>query len=410
MTIFSKNVTRTCSPKFEQLASAFVAIWAVASAGSAQADVVLGGEASVRTQLSNNPYLLTGTNTDAGSVTVTLAPSLTAQDGTNRFKLSGRVQHTEFTRRYKATDGYSIASNLSRPLSPKLSFGANLGFDSSVIGANELLTFADNGSVGGGVGIPLPDDVTLNGLRQRRQTFNGDIGFEYKASARDQWQFGSAFAMARYPSGSGAQEYDYSSARLGYARKLNGNTSIGLTTSIARSDYRQTNFGDATTISPQVTLTTKLGARWSLTGSAGVSFTSTRDLVGKSTQTGMSGAVNICHISDRDRFCAFASRAVQPTSLGGVRPQTSAGMSYNVRLTERSDISANASYSRSSNSIIGNAQSVDYGRTNITYSNRLSQKIKGFVSIGYADSFRDTVNRRSNAEVSAGISYALGKR
>jgi hypothetical protein len=419
MTLVAQNIARFRPRKFEELASTFVAIWAATSSSSGHAEAVLSGDASVRTQYSNNPYLLTGADTDAGSVTVALAPSISTSDGTNRFKLSGRVQHTEFTRRYKATDGYSVTSNLVRPLSARLSFGANIGFDSSVVGANELLTFVDNGTgsggiggggVGGGIITPLPDDITLNGLRQRRQTLNGDIGFDYKASARDQWQFGSAFAMTRYPSGSTAQEYDYASAKIAYARKLNTNTSVGLTTSIGKSDYRRTIIGDATTISPQLTLTTKLGARWSLTASAGASFTSTKDAIGKSSQTGLSGAVNICNITDRNRFCAFATRSVQPTSLGGVRPQTSAGISYNVRLTTRSDISANASYSRSGNAIGGTAQSVDYGRSNITYSNRLSQKIKGFVSVGYADSFRDTVSRSNNAEISFGVSYALGKR
>ena len=411
--------------RFEGAASALIAASTLFGAGSAHAETSVWADTSVNARISNNPYLLTGTNNDSASSTVSLAPGVSFNDGTTTVSVTGQVQHTEFFKRYGSTDSYSVNGSLNQRFNAKTGFRANLGYDSSVVGANDLLSSLNNGIPGGGIpggGIPgggnpgggvlppLPGDITLNGLRQRRTSFNGGLGLDYTASARDRWNIGSSFSISQYPTGSVASEYGYAAASLGYNRTLNGRTSIGFDVSVSQTDYRRTALGDATTVSPQLRFTTKLDGGWSLSVSAGASRSSIREVVGRSNQTSLSGSVNLCQSSQSGAFCLFGSSAVQPTSFGGVRPQTSVGASYNARLDGRSSIGATVNYARSSQSSVGAGRSVDYGNASITYSHRITAKLQGYFTAGYADSFRDTISRRANADLTVGISYTFGER
>ena len=193
---------------------------------------------------------------------------------------------------------------------------------------------------------------------------------------------------------------------------LNSRTSVGINLSVSRADYQRTSLGDATTFSPQATINTKFGASWSLNASLGISHSKIRGFIGSSGQNSASGQFNLCNASNRGKFCLFLSRSIQPTSFGSsVRPQTSAGLSYNLRLDTKSTIDASANFTRSGqigiNTIV-TSRSVDYAQASLTYSRRISQRLNGFVTGTYADSYRDPILRKANANFSLGISYAFG--
>jgi hypothetical protein len=59
---------------------------------------------------------------------------------------------------------------------------------------------------------------------------------------------------------------------------------------------------------------------------------------------------------------------------------------------------------------VGLARSNGFARADLTYNRKFSPTIKGYASVGYADSFRDVINRRANAQFNLGVTYLFGRR
>jgi len=395
----------------ERLRAAVAVAGALASSGIAHADTIFSADATVKGQAANNPYLVAGPNTSAESISASISPMLTYNDGTGTFRLLGNVQHTEFSRFYSASDNYSISSNLTKRLSPKLSLFADLGYDSSITTANDLLSVIGGTQPVIGPTPTIPGAVAINALQRRRVAYNGDAGFDYQPTAFDTWHIRSGFSLTRYPAIIATAQYNYFSSSIGYDRVLNGRSSIGFNVALGRVDYLNTSIGDARTVSPQVTFSTQLDANWSLSGSAGATVSSTQGPVGKIRNTGFSGSANLCRTFPRAKLCVFGSRSVQPSLLGGVVPQTNVGASYSVQLDARSDIAASGSYTFSERLVVGGAfRPLGYGRGEITYSRRITERLKGFVGVGYAGSYNDVVHRDTNYELNCGLTYSIGGR
>ncbi|MBP7135463.1 MAG: hypothetical protein KBA57_03775 [Sphingomonadaceae bacterium] len=411
MTYFAKNEQDALLAGVEKAASGFVIAWALLGCVSAHAETRASINTSIAGQVESNPYLLSGPNTSAASAVVTVSPGVKFLDGSKTIGIGATYRRSEYSRRYSSNNDISANASISQKLSPRLDYNADLGFNSAIVGANDLLTFGAN-PPGGGAFPPLPGDIAITGLRQRRQSFTGGLGLGYTASARDSFQVQGGFSLVRYPSGSVASEYDSTSGSFGYSRILNSRTSVGFNVGVSLADYRKTTIGDATTISPQLTFSTKFGAAWSASASLGVSHSKITGPLGKYTQNSASGNFNLCNTASTGKFCLFARRSVQPTSFGvTVRPQTSIGASYNVRLDVKSSIDASANFSRSgqiSQVTLPSNGSVDYGQANLRYSRRLSQRLQGNLTASYADSYRDTIPRKANMMFGFGLSYAFG--
>lgn len=400
--------------------AAVLSIWALANAGVAHAETTVSAEASLRAQVASNPYLASGEDTAAASATVSFTPALLSGDGVTEFRLTGRVVHTEFSRRYRGSTTYGGTAAVSHKFSSNFEMKSQGSFDSQVVGAEDILVATPNGlgpdglSPGGlsGIGVPpfVPGDTSLDGLQRRRSFLTGDVDFRYRANSRDMIDFGASFGVIKYIGSALAQDSNIIGYRLGYGRKLSDRMTVGFTASGSHVDYRQRTLGDARTYSGQVTLTTQFDARWSLTASVGPSFASIRGPLGRIKQTTAGGSLNLCNGDKIARTCVFLSRAYQPSSLGGIRPLTNWGTSYSRRLTPRSDILASASFGKAEQVTIGGTRSNGYGRADLSYNRRLTEKLKGYISGGYSDSFRDVVGRKPNAQLSMGITYMFGNR
>lgn len=393
------------------VASGLVIAWALLGSASVNAETRASINTSVSGQVESNPYLLGGSNTSAASAVVTVSPGVKFLDGSKTVDISANYRHAEYSRRYRSSNDISASASISQKLSPRLDYSADLGFNSAIVGANDLLTFGANPSNGGAF-PPLPGDIALTGLRQRRQSFTGGVSLGYIASARDNFRAQGGFSLVRYPSGSLASEYDNLSGSIGYNRVINSRITVGLNVGFSRSDYLRTTLGDATTVSPQVTFSTKLGAAWSFSGSLGVSHSNITGVGGKYGQNSASGSFNLCNSSATGKFCVFASRSVQPTSFGGtVRPQTAIGASYNLRLDAKSNLDATVNFSRSgqiNQTTLPSNGSVEYGQANLRYSRQLSQRLQGYLTASYADSYRDPTPRKANKMFGIGVNYAFG--
>ncbi len=411
MTYFTPERQNGLLTGLERAASGLVVAWALLGGSTAYAETRASINASLSGEMAANPYLLSGPNTSAASAIVTITPGLKIVDSAKTIGLNATYKHSEFSRRYRSSDDFMASASVSQKLSPRLNYSADLGYNSSVVGANDLLTFGNNPS-NGGTFPPLPGDIALAGLRQRRQSFTGGLSMGYVASARDTFHAQGGFSVVRFPSGSVAQEYNSVSGSFGYSRILNSRTSLGLNVGVSRSDYRRTVIGDATTVSPQFTFNTKFGASWSVSAALGVSHSSITGPLGKYGQNSASGSFNLCNAGTYSKFCLVGARSVQPTSFGGtVRPQTSVGLSYSVRLDAKSSIDANANYSRSgqvNQPNVPNNGSFDYGQASLNYSRRLSQRLQGNLTASFADSYRDPTARKANLTFGFGVRYAFG--
>jgi hypothetical protein len=396
--------------KIEAVASTAIVLWSMFHSVVAHAENGFSLDASARTRVSTNPYQISGPDTDSVSASVAIEPSFRADSATSAFRLAARVEHVEFLRRYSSTQNYGVTSELDQRIDPKLGVKVRLTFDSSILNSNELLTLTDRGQ-NVNIGLPLvPGDISINGLQQRRLAYAGDVSFTLKPNSRDEFQYGGAFALSRYAKGSPASEYDNYGFKVQYNRAVNSRLSIGGGVNVSKTSYLRNAFGDSRTISPQVSFSAVLDSHWKLSAGIGPSFTSFRGPTGQSNRTGITGNANLCQNGDKARFCLFGTRSVQPSSLGGSRPLTSVGMLYGVRLSDRNDVLATANFSRASQSVINGARSLDYAQANLTFNRRFAQRIYGYVSTGYSDSFRSLVNRRANIEASAGIKYSFGGR
>lgn len=398
--------------RFEKLIVGLLVLPPGFGLAAAHAKPELTADLSASTSIGTNPYGLTGNDTDSGSATISLAPLLTDRSATGSFKLQGRVAHTEYFRRYQSTQSYSVDTSAIEQLTSRLSIHASAGFDSAVYGNNQLL-FPGTGS-DGEIDPNLPpivDDVTLNGLRERRVSYRSGAGFNYTPTSRDSYFADASVFAARYPrKTANLSEYNYYGTSFGYQRQIDSRINLGLQGSVGRTDYLGTANGDATTFSPRVSASIKLDPRWSLSGDVGVSITRSNRTGGKITDTGIAFSLTVCRRGDRANFCLTGSRSAQPSALDGVRTQTSIGASYNYKIDNRSDIGITGNYSRASKTNLGLQPARDYVNTRVTYNRTLTRNLRGFVAAGYSDSFDGLASRRANLEGTLGVSLFLGRR
>lgn len=377
---------------------------------AASAEAVFSTDVSAGVGIASNPYLLTGPKTDSGNASISVTPRVVVKEAASTFELTGTIQHTEYFRRYSSTQSYSADANYDRVLSAQTKMRASFGFDSSITSANDI--FID--PIGGVIDPALPPiigDVTLNGTSQRRNAFRGFAGIYHTISPRSQINLSYSGSLLRFPSGGGLDEFNNFGQNLSYSRRLNARLSLGASLNVSRTDYLRTRLGDATVISPQLTTELQIDARWSLNASAGASVSRINDAFGRSSTTSISGTLGVCRRGDRSNFCLDASRSAVPSSLNGLRTQTSIGASYGYRLSERTDLSATANYSRASQALVGvGSAPVEYFNGSLTLSRQINPRLYGFVSGGYGDSYQSGLQQRANIQGNVGLRYRLGDR
>lgn len=371
-------------------------------------------EVSGKVGYATNPYLEYETinpDTDVVTATMSITPTILFPGETGKFRLSGNFQHTEYSRHYRSKETYGLSAGFDKRLSERLTIRGGANFDSAVVGSDELIVTPVDGGSGADPGQPpVIDDITNLGSRQRRQSFRAMTALSYQASPGDLISFDMSAALTRYPNPTNLDEFNYFRGTLGYSTEVSADTFVGVTFGASRSNYLNKSVGDGTVLTPQLTASTGISERWSLHGSIGASIARINDLTGKTSQTSLAGSFGACRKDERSNFCLSANRSAMPTSFGGIRTQTGIGTSFGYRLGEFTDISANANYSWADQSILGAAGSVEYFTASMTLNRRLSERVTGFISDGYSDSYGGNIPREANVQVNAGIRVTLGDR
>lgn len=369
-----------------------------------------GSDVSVTasTAYDSNPFLAFGNDTETASFRLELAPSVYRSDGISSLKVSGRVEHVEYMRRYDSAQNLSANVAASHRISERLDATANFSISSSV----STTDFVGPIGVGDEVGsddlpLPIDNDITLLGDRQRRNQAAADATLRYTPSEFDEIRWSSSARANRYGAAR-LQDSDYASQRLAYSRRINDGFMIGGLVDASISNFRDTRVGDARTLSPQLSVSALLGARLQASGSFGVAFTRTNLAVGRDTSTTFAGNATLCHKGSLSNFCVNGSRQVLPSAIGGVRKQTSAGATYSLRLSERETVQLGGSYSVASAPLAGAGGDFESIRGYARYERLLNERTRLFASAGYSDTSDDLGARRSNIQGAVGIVFKFG--
>jgi hypothetical protein len=384
-------------------------VWLGSHSSAAFAEVVTSAELTARAQLANNPYLAAGEDTEAAGATVAFTPSLKVINELSSLDITGRVTHTEFSRRYRAATSYGATATYLHKINQTLDMRAGANYDSLIVGADDIFTTpTDDGGL-------LPFDPALNVLQQRRRLFGSNIGFQYRPSGADQFDIGFSSSGTRYSRSALlpaiARNFNGLAGRIAYSRRVSSRAMIGISAAASDTNYLRRIEGDAKDYSVQATANVKFSSRISMTIGAGPSFASFRlPAGGKVNSTGFAGNVSLCDATSVARTCVFGARSYVPSSLGGLRTVTNWGVSYTRRISERTDISGSANFGISPRPLAGGAVSSGYARAELGYNRRINENLKGFATIGYSDGFREVTARKANYQANFGITYQLGRR
>lgn len=385
-------------------AGAVALLLATPSYAQTQSQVVVSASGGYDT----NPFLAFGGDRDVASFRLEMVPTISTSDGISSLSVSGRVEHVEYTRIYDSADNLSVNVTANHRLNERVRVSARVAISSSISTTDFTRPLGNSDLEPADPALPVDDDITLLGERQRRNSASAEANLDYTLSPFDQLRWSSYIQAQRYPGSTRLQDSDYASQRLSYSRQINENLSLGAVVDASVSNFKDGRVGDSTLISPQISLGLKLSPRVQLSGNFGLSFTRTKLAVGEDNSTGLAGNLQACYKGSLSNFCLNAQRQVLPSAIGGARTQSSVGASYSVRLSERETLQLGGSYAKASSPLTGFGGDFDSVRSYARYERQVTEKLRLFASAGYSDSRDNLSQKRSNVQGTIGISYKFG--
>ncbi len=388
----------------------------VVAQSPAMADTRVGADLGLDGGYSTNPFSGQGGGTGSGTLTGSFRPFVDLITPSSSTRITGDVSRTEYARLYDGhTDFGGMLVTQARP-SAQTTLSGNAGFTSRVVNAlNPIYSVILPGPENPDLPIII-DPATGGTFAQRTKMLNGGLQLHQRVSARDAITLQVNGALLRYGRQNVAgtypqSDYDMFGGGIGYQRSISANTAIGMSVNASRTKYKTGGFGTSTTVSPALTLQTKLSPTVTLSADAGVTF-SDMDLAGGGSRktTSLSGSVNVCkQRGERSTFCLSGARTVSPSGFAGMSRQTSLGASYSYALDPRSQLTVSGSYARQSSMRgISNTGTYDYGQATVGYSRQITRRLSAVASVGYADSFNTSIARKANFYGNVGLRYRIG--
>jgi hypothetical protein len=357
-------------------------------------------------------FLQQGGDTEAASVRLQLAPSISQSGARNSFRLSGRAEHVEFSRRYGSFQNFGADLVTTNRLTERLQANTGLTFVSDIPGANLANPVFDAPVLDGEVispglpGLPVGNDITLLGQLQRRTLYGGNAGLNYQLNEREELRWSVAFSANRFGL-EGFADSDFASQQISYSRQINSRLNLGALVDASIINFSDEAFGNVRTVSPQILLTTQLSDWFEANGSIGVAIARIESPLGNETNTFMSGNLSLCYKRPTNTLCLAGSRQVLPAGIGGALVQTTGGISYSARLSERETIQFGGNYGRASQPFgdFGGFESINgFAR----YERQIRERVRFFANGGYQQVTDNRSVEASNIQGSIGISINYG--
>ncbi|QTD56249.1 hypothetical protein [Parasphingorhabdus cellanae] len=376
-------------------------------AAPAMAETEFTTDLSLGAGASTNPYLENGPVQSTASGSISVAPRLRITDAATTFNLRGFARIEEYERNFRTNNSFGVNGSVEHGLSERTELRGSLGYRGSIVGVNDA--FFNPPDVIDDNFLPVvADDIALNGLNQRRHTFQAGVGISHSFSELDSINADLGATAIRFADSVVQDEFNAFNQNIGYSRVLSDRTSVGASVGFSQVNYLGQRTGDSSIITPSVNISHQISQDFTITASAGVSFARSKNILGTTKSSDLAASFNLCRDNENNKLCIGASRQTLPTSFDGVRSQTAFNIGYSQQLNRDDSISLNGSYSRSSNSVLGVSNDLDYLRSSVTFNHKFRERFTGFVSFGYSDSYQDGINRKANTQVGIGIRLTFG--
>ena len=398
----------------KKLASSLVAVILACQAqvALAQSEPEASLEVSIGGGLATNPYLYADAET-AGSVTLSVSPSIIYEDELGYTRLGGNLRVSQYTNRYGSDIAARVEASTQRMLDELTSVSISSSVQTARSAVQDGLIFDTSASPGSGPIEPpeLPViDTTIAGTRARITNVSTSLGLsrvlDEVSSANASITLGGT-----YIGGGVGFDYRNASAQLGYERKLSERTSLTLGSQFGVVDYLGRRTGDSFIVSPRVGVSQKLSDRLSVVADAGISYVDTDIGAGFRSKTiSFAGSVGICDRGPNQNLCFSAGRSAQPTALGGVSTVTTASLSYDTQLSAVDRVSLTARYGRTNQDGRGLPLSriTELVGALATYTRRLSERVALTVTPSYSKIYDDREKRDANFALMVGLTVIFG--
>ena len=379
-----------------------VAMAGMAAVPAVAEPFVFSGVISGGVGYATNPFLRSGNGDggDAGSalVSVSVAPRLTRTTPRGRTVVSGVYSREEYLRRYGASENAQANLGHTEQLSERLSVNGNVGYSTST-----------NPLIGANLDRDLPDDVNVSdplNIGRRSKRLSGNAGLQWQPSDLDSFNVGVNASHSSYKGSTLARDFDQYGGQLGYSRAVDARTRVGV--QLAATQVENTIYPNTSSLQPAVTLQRQLSTIWAFNGNLGVIL---QHVDGGGNSTSLGFGASLCGTYPRTSVCATANRSSSASGLGGLRTSLEFGATLRHELTERSRISAYASYQDSKAQ-----QLLNFGvnkarvlQTRVDYGRDLSERI----TVGVGGRYQNRKFTQRSADSLAGtinISAKIGRR
>lgn len=369
----------------------------------AQENIELAADVAANIGYSTNPFTEIGDDTGSAVADIQVRPRATWRSERSVIVLSGSAQYQKYFRRYDDAQNYLAALDYRGTPSEHLTTHLGVTYDNSILGSNR-------GFVGPfdptqpEVPPVIGSDLALFGSRDRRSSFgvNGDLSFTL--SPRDTITPSAYFVRSRYKRFTQGN-YDGYGGTLAYSRQMSERLQLGLQGSAAKYDYEGL-AGDSTVYTVRGTASYVFSPRWKVDGALGVSFVDEQTRGSRAT---LSGNVNLCRLSELSNLCVSLVRSVVPSGFVGTQTETSVGVNYSNRISERGTIIANAAYSKNGNNnpllLFGGNE---YFSASVGYERSINERLRMTANTRYRDVFGVGANRAADFGGQIGVAYKIG--
>ena len=400
------TIRKTC------LASTAIGVLFVASPGTAQ-EVRKGATISVGGSYATNPFLNDGDNNGAASVFVEVAPVLTVTDEKSQLTLDGAVRYHYYPSRYGSDPSGRLGIRGQRRMSERFTLTGGAAAQTSRSAALDNLLNAPSVLTPEGTIPELPVyDLTVAGQRTRTTSVSAFAGGDYVLSPVDSLS-GQVSARKTFYSGDVGTNYGEASVALSYGRRISETMTATAGVSFAKIDYADRVIGDA------IIYGANAGIDWSLSETAkarariGVSRARIdQGASGSRNSTFLTGLLGYCDRTLGGSVCVSASRSARPTGFNGVTAVSSLSLGYSRELNDISNLSASVRYARTDGNDDNGFGLPDWNSellgVTATYSRRLNDRLRAFVSPSATKVTSSTFDRKPNFGIQAGVSLQIG--
>lgn len=280
-----------------------------------------------------NPYLSTDDVAKAMLTEITLNPVLTSKTAISTVELAGTLGY----RRYTGVDGSSL-------------YGS--GVLSGTVRRSERLQFSGSAFYRHETNADVVNEVIDSGNSKTiRRSLGGTASAQWRTSEFDIVSPNFSVQTVSYTGDGDLTAYDNLSGGIGYSRRLNPFTSVGIRG--GGQIYLPSTGSNSTAVFATATVDHKFSSTLNINGGLGIQHISAGEKVsGEARGSGgkiyPAANVNACRRGQWTSVCLTGAISAEPTSRGSLERRISAGISYARRLSEYSNVSLAASYQRSS--------------------------------------------------------------